>query len=167
MNRSGINNVNNSRQNSPVSAPILALDLGRKRVGVAVSDKLSISITRIKPIRRSNWKHLLSDVSALVRRFDAQTLVIGFPLSLDGTEGSAALEARHTAEKFGKSLEIPVYLQDERLTSAAALTRLQDEGYKEKEILALLDSESAAIILRDFLQGGQNRAPVLHLKESN
>ena len=149
--------MNDREQNNTISTPILALDLGQKRVGVAVSDKLSISITRVEPIHRSSWKHLLSAVTALVRRFDAQTLVIGFPLRLDGVEGSAALEVRRTAEKFARSLTIPVYLQDERLTSAAAETKLRDEGFKPNEIRSLVDSESAAIILRDFLQGGQDR----------
>ncbi len=154
--------MNNGEQNKAFSTPVLALDLGQKRIGVAVSDNLSISITRVEPIRRSSWKHLLSAVTALVRRFDAQTLVIGFPLKLDGVEGSAAHEVRHIAEKFARSLRIPVYLQDERLTSAEAESRLKDEGYKPDEIRALIDSESAAIILRDFLQEGQNRVLVFN-----
>lgn len=142
---------------NPINPPVLALDLGEKRVGTAVSDDLSVSITRLRSIRRSNWKDLLNEVRALVRRFDAKTMVIGFPLRLDGTEGEAALQVRHMAEKFARSVEIPVYLQDERLTSVAAEEHLREEGYGPKEIRALVDSESAAIILRDFIQGGQTR----------
>lgn len=145
---------------SPIELPVLALDLGEKRVGTALSDDLSVSITRLRHIPRSNWKDLLNEVKALVRRFDAKTLVIGFPLRLDGTEGNAALDVRLTAQKFARSLEIPVYLQDERLTSAAAEEHLREQGYKLREIRALVDSESAAIILRDFLQGGQARVLV-------
>lgn len=140
-----------------LTGPILALDLGQKRIGVAVSDELLISITRLNPLRRSSWKHLLADVCALILRFDAQTLVIGLPLRLNGSSGSAALNVRRMADKFALSLQIPVFLEDERLTSAEAEQYLRAEGHKPKEILALVDSESAAIILRDFIAGGQER----------
>ena len=138
-----------------LKGPILALDLGQKRIGVAVSDELLISITRLNPLRRSSWKQLLRDVCALILRFDAQTLVIGLPLRLDGTSGSAALNVRRMADKFTLSLQIPVFLEDERLTSAEAEQHLRAEGHKPKEISALVDSEAAAIILRDFIAGGQ------------
>lgn len=140
-----------------VAAPIIALDLGNKRVGVAVSDALSISVRRLKPIRRFNWKDFLREVSILTQRFDAQTLVIGLPLSLDGTPGTAATQIERTAKNFARSLKIPVFLQDERLTSLEAEANLKREGVAPKEILDLVDSESAAIILRDFLTGGQRR----------
>ena len=58
---------------------ILALDLGQKRVGVAICDELLISITRLSPILRTNWKHLLANVAQLVRQYDAKALVIGHP----------------------------------------------------------------------------------------
>jgi putative Holliday junction resolvase len=140
-----------------LSGPILALDLGQKRIGVAVSDELLISISRLNPLRRSSWKQLLRDVGALILRFEAQTLVIGLPLRLNGTSGSAALNVRRMADKFARSLEIPVFLEDERLTSAEAEQHLRAEGHKPKEISALVDSESAAIILGDFIAGGQER----------
>jgi putative Holliday junction resolvase len=138
-------------------APIVALDLGAKRVGVAVSDALSISITRLEALARTNWKQMLRDVTDLLRRFDAQTIVIGLPLKLDGSAGNAALEVRRIAEKFARSLPVPVYLQDERLSSVAAEEDLRNSGRRPLEIAALVDSEAAAIILRDFLQGGQER----------
>jgi putative Holliday junction resolvase len=138
-----------------LKGPILALDLGQKRIGVAVSDELLISITRLNPLRRSSWKQLLRDVCVLILRFDAQTLVIGLPLRLDGTSGSAALNVRRMADKFALSLQIPVFLEDERLTSVEAEQHLRAEGHEPKEISALVDSESAAIILRDFIAGGQ------------
>jgi putative holliday junction resolvase len=143
-----------------IAAPIMALDLGRKRVGVAVSDELRISVRRLDPLKRSNWKRFLSDVTTLTRRFDAQTLVIGLPLSLDGTSREAALETKLTARKFARSLSIPVFLQDERLTSVEAEDNLRSEGFSSKEIMDLVDSESAAIILRDFISGSQDRLQV-------
>lgn len=141
----------------PIRAPILALDLGSKRVGVAISDALSISINRLQVIPRTNWKQLLRDVENLARRFDAQTLVIGLPLKLNGSLGDTALVTRQTALKFARSLKLPVYLQDERLTSAEAEENLRAAGVRPEEIGSHVDSEAAALILRDFLASDQQR----------
>lgn len=150
----------------PIHAPVLALDLGSKRVGVAVSDALSISINRLDVIPRTNWKQLLRDVDNLARRFDAQTLVIGLPLKLNGSLGDAALVIRETALKFARSLKLPVYLQDERLTSAEAEENLRAAGLRAEEIEGRVDSEAAALILRDFLASDQQRILVSpHLSE--
>ncbi len=140
-----------------IAGPILSLDLGAKRVGAAVSDPTLIAVTRLGAIVRSNWKQLLLDVTDLIRRFDAKTLVIGFPVNLDGTEGEAATIARQVALKFARSLDLPVYLQDERLSSREAEERLRGAGYQSREVAANIDSESAVVILRDFLETGQRR----------
>ena len=141
-------------------APIVALDLGEKRVGVAVSDSLSIVITRLEALPRTNWKRMLRDVGDLVRRFDAQTVVIGLPLRLNGSTGDAALEVRTMALKFARSLSVPVYLQDERLSSVEAEENLRADGHKADRVSALVDSEAAAVILRDFLVSDQERVLV-------
>lgn len=130
---------------------ILALDLGEKRVGMAISDEMRISVRALPPIYRTNWKELLRAVAELVGRFDAKAVVIGLPLNLDGTEGDAAKEARRIAGNFGLSLKIPVYLQDERLTSREAEETLRAAGHSDSEVREQIDSQSAAIILRDFL----------------
>ena len=142
-----------------ISSPgtVLALDLGQKLVGAAVSDEMLITIKRLDPIKRSNWKQLLRDVSNLIQHFDAQALVIGLPLSLDGTTGSAATSTRHIATNFARSLQVPVYLQDERLTSLEAKESLLSQGFKSGEIPALIDGEAAAVILRDFLNSEEER----------
>ncbi len=142
---------------TPIRAPVLALDLGKKRVGAAVSDALSISINRLDVIPRTNWKQLLRDVENLARRFDAQTVVIGLPLKLNGSTGDAAVSARETALKFARSLKLPVYLQDERLTSSEAEENLRTAGVPADEIPRRVDSEAAALILRDFLASDQQR----------
>ena len=144
----------------PPSGPILGLDLGQKRVGVAVSDELRISITRLRPLPRTNWKQLLRDVAEAVRKLNARTLVIGLPLSLDGGEGSAAKIAHETAKKFARSLSIPVFLQDERLTSVAAAEQLRAAGHNPKEMRQLIESEAADIILADFIGSGEARTLV-------
>lgn len=143
-----------------VAGPVLALDLGEKLVGVAISDERLITINRLPPIKRSNWKNLLQNVQNLLERFDAKTIVVGLPISMDGTEGEAAKNVRRLAVNFAKSVEQPVYLQDERLTSRAATENLKAEGVKPEDIRALIDGEAAAMILRDFLVTDQQRIPV-------
>lgn len=149
-----------TNEKAEIGAPIVALDLGAKRVGIAVSDALSVSITRLDALSRTNWKQLLRDVENLVRRFDAQTLVIGLPLRLNGSSGDAALEVGSMARKFARSLKIPVYLQDERLSSVEAEQNLRAAGRKHHELSMLVDSEAAAVILRDFLVSDQERTLV-------
>ena len=140
-----------------LTAPILALDPGEKLVGTAVSDEKLITIKRLPPLKRSNWKKLLQDVLALIERFDARTIVIGLPLSLDGTEGEAAERVQRLAQNLARSVSLPVYLQDERLTSFEAMENLKAEGKRREEIPALIDGEAAALILRDFLRTDQHR----------
>lgn len=136
---------------------LLALDLGDKRVGVAVSDELQIAIRALPFIQRTSWKQLLIKVAQAVRDFDAQALVIGLPLHMDGSESLAAKEARRLGVNFAKSLPIPIFFQDERLTTQAAETNLREAGYKDAEIRRSVDSASAIIILRDFIAQHQNR----------
>ena len=140
-----------------IRPPVVALDLGEKRVGVAVSDTLMISITPLDALPRTNWKQLLRDVAELVRYYDAQTVVIGLPLKLNGSDGDASLEVRRLAQNFARSLEIPVYLQDERLTSVTAEQNLRQRGYQREQVAAQVDSEAAALILGDFLGSAQAR----------
>ncbi|MGI9065671.1 MAG: Holliday junction resolvase RuvX [Pyrinomonadaceae bacterium] len=145
------------KQKNVIRAPIVAIDLGEKRVGIAVSDALSISITRLDAIPRTNWKRLLRDVANLIQRFDAQTVVIGLPLRLNGSSGDSALEVRRVADNFARSLQVPVYLQDERLSSVEAEQNLRMEGHMPDQVSALVDSEAAAVILRDFLVDDQKK----------
>jgi putative Holliday junction resolvase len=79
---------------------------------------------------------------------------------MDGSEGDAAKNVRRVALNLAKSVQQPVYLQDERLTSRAAMENLIAEGVKPDEIPALIDGEAAAMILRDFLVTDQQRIRV-------
>jgi len=143
--------VHKTKDQSSAVGPILALDLGEKLVGAAISDARLVTTKRLPPLKRSNWKKLLQDVRHLVEGFDAQTIVVGLPLRLDGTEGDAAKNARRVARNLARSIAVPVYLQDERLTSFEATANLKAEGVRAEDIPALIDGEAAATILRDFL----------------
>ena len=138
-------------ENSQQPGRLLALDLGAKRVGVAVSDELRLTARPLPLLERRSWKDLLRQVLAIVETYDARGLVIGLPLNMDNTRGPAAAEAARLAENFRRSLNVPVYLQDERLTSAAAAETLKAGGAGPDEVNRLIDSESAVIILRDFI----------------
>jgi putative holliday junction resolvase len=140
-----------------LTGPILALDPGEKLVGAAVSDENLIAIKRLPPLKRSNWKRLLQDVLSLIERFDVKTIVIGLPLSLDGMRGEAAQKVQQLARNLARSVSLPVFLQDERLTSFEAMENLKAEGKRHAEIPALIDGEAAALILRDFLRTDQDR----------
>ena len=153
--------VQRSNNKSQVSGPILALDLGEKLVGTAISDERLITTKRLPPLKRSSWKKLLQEIRNLVERFDAQTIVVGLPLRMDGTEGDAAQNVRRLASNLARSIAQPVYLQDERLTSYAAMENLKAEGLKPEDIPALVDGEAAATILRDFLVTDQERMRVV------
>ena len=133
----------------PAQGRILALDPGTKRIGVAICDGDRVVTTPLPRIDRSSWKKLLSEIKQLLQQFDAKALVMGLPLESDGSESEMSSEAREMARKFAQSLEIPVFLQDERVTSYDAKGRLWDKGVADAK--DLVDSEAAALILSDFL----------------
>jgi len=87
-------------------------------------------------------------------------VVVGLPLRMDGTEGDAAKNVRRLAQNLARSVALPVYLQDERLTSLEAMANLKAEGLRPDEIPAFIDGEAAATILRDFLDTKQERVKV-------
>ena len=135
----------------PPAGRILALDPGTKRVGVAVCDELRITTRPLERITRESWKKLLTAVKNIVAELDAVALVIGLPLESDGTESPMSAEARDMARKFELSLSIPVFLQDERVTSYEAKSRLWGRGVDPRDAREMVDSEAASIILSDFL----------------
>ena len=137
--------------NVPAEGRILALDPGTKRIGVAICDELRITTRPIDVITLESWKKLLASVKTILAEFDAKALVIGLPLESDGEESVMSATARDMARKFYLSLDVPVYLQDERLTSYAAKSNLWGRGVTLRETRDLVDSEAASIILSDFL----------------
>jgi putative Holliday junction resolvase len=149
-------------EKKPPCAPgrrLLALDPGQKRVGLAVSDEEWLAVRPLKAIARTNWKELLRQVSEVAESFDAQALVLGLPLMMDGSEGPGAQEARRLARNFQLSLRIPVFLQDERLSSVEAESILRSEGHSEESLRESVDSRAATIILEDFIAGHREIKP--------
>ena len=137
--------------NVPADGRILAIDPGTRRCGIAICDELRVTTSPLPFIPRTSWKKLLSTVKQIVADYDAKALVIGLPLESDGSESEMSSEARRLARNFALSLEIPIFLQDERVTSYEAKSRLWEQGRSVKESRKLVDSEAASIILADFL----------------
>jgi len=135
----------------PATGRVLAIDPGTKRCGVAICDEMRVTTRPLPVIHRTSWKKLLSNIKEIVTEFDAAALVIGLPLESDGTESKMSVEARRMARNFSLSLDIPVFLQDERATSYEAKGNLWKQGRTLKQARGLVDSEAAAIILSDFL----------------
>ncbi len=136
---------------APSQGRLLALDLGTKRVGVAVSDVLQFTVRPVCVIERKNWKKLLKQIILILEEFDAVALVLGLPYNTDGSESEMSAEARRLARNFSLSLDIPVFLQDERVSSYDAKGYLWKLGLSKKEARQRIDSEAAAIILSDFI----------------
>ena len=135
----------------PATGRIVALDLGTKRIGVAVCDESQTLTRPVRTIARIGWKKLLLQIKDILTEFDAVALVIGLPYNFDGTESRMSAEARRLARNFSLSVTVPVFLQDERVTSYEAKSRLWEQGSSLKETKERVDSEAAAIILSDFL----------------
>jgi putative Holliday junction resolvase len=134
-----------------VEGRVLAIDIGSKRVGLAVSDESRLSVRTLQRLPRTPWKRLVASLAELCEKFDVRCIVLGLPLRLDGTEGEAALEARRVARNLELTLGLPLFLQDERLTSKAAEASLRAKGFGAADISGQVDSEAASIILSDFL----------------
>lgn len=96
---------------------MLAIDYGRRRLGLAVSDEGRMVARPIETVERVNRRADVARLRRIVREQSVAQLVVGLPLRLDGTEGDMAAEAREFAARMGKALRLPVALVDERLTS--------------------------------------------------
>jgi putative Holliday junction resolvase len=135
----------------PRTGRLVALDPGTKRVGVAVTDELQFAARPLFTLDRTGWKKLLLQIKDILAEFDAVGLIIGLPYNFDGSESEMSQEARRLARNFSLSLEIPVILQDERASSYEARGNLWKMGADQKKARRTVDSEAAAVILRDFL----------------
>src|ERR1044071_6981499 len=96
---------------------VLAVDFGSKRIGTAISDGLGISVRPVETIKRSSLERDISRLKFLVEDLEAEAVVVGLPLRMDGTAGDAAQSAMRFVERLKSKLDVAVFTQDERLTS--------------------------------------------------
>jgi putative holliday junction resolvase len=130
---------------------VLAIDFGTKRIGTAVSDALGISVRPVETIKRSSTTRDIARLKALVEELEAEAVVVGLPLRMDGGEGNAARDVKQFASSLQSQLNVEVFTHDERLTSYEAEQIMTERGLTRSERRAQSDTLAAMIILRDYL----------------
>jgi putative Holliday junction resolvase len=130
---------------------VLAIDLGAKRMGIAISDGLGITVRPVETIKRSGLKRDMDRLKFLVEDLEAEAVVVGVPLRMDGTVGSAAQTAMDFVAKLQIQLAISVFTQDERLTSYEAERWMIEQGLGRQARRARSDEFAAMLILEDYL----------------
>ena len=129
--------------------PILALDFGRARIGVAISDELQLLAHPLETILAN--ERATSRVVELVRERNVEHVVAGLPKRMNGQIGTAATEALEFVEKLRAVLPCPVVTWDERLTTVAAHRALRDAGKKTRHTRGYVDQVAAQMILQSYL----------------
>jgi putative Holliday junction resolvase len=130
----------------------LALDVGSKRIGVAVSDELGLIAQPVLTLeRRRNTREDLRSLARLCRRFDVAGIVVGNPLHLSGEQSPQAAKTQAFAAELGALARLPIHLWDERLTTREAHQMLYEAGHARKEHRRVVDQVAATLILQSFL----------------
>jgi putative pre-16S rRNA nuclease len=139
---------------------VLALDLGSKRIGVAVSDGSGTIATPLVVVTRSGDRALdHRRIAALVAEQEAERVVVGLPLSLDGRRGPAADAAQTEVELLAAALPVPVETFDERLTTVTAERVLVEAGLRAEARRKVVDKVAAAVILQAWLDRREENRP--------
>jgi putative Holliday junction resolvase len=130
----------------------LGIDLGSRRIGVALSDSAGSLATPYEVVQRSGDERRDHErLAALAEEAGARTIVVGLPLSLDGSEGPAAAAVREEAERLASVVPVPVVCVDERLTTVSAEQALRARGVRGPARRQVVDKVAAAVILQTWL----------------
>lgn len=136
---------------------VAALDLGRRLIGIAVSDDSETHVFPLGAIERRGGRADLLEIERCLHDYHIGRMIIGLPLNMDGTEGAPARSARAFAQRLGAELKVPVDLFDERLTSFEAEDRLKGAAIARKAKRAAIDAIAAAVILEGWFSARANR----------
>ena len=130
----------------------LGLDLGSRTLGVAVSDKTGLIATTYKTIRHNEeYDKLIDEVVSLVNELEINEIVLGFPKNMNNTVGEKGELSIEFKNKLEEKLDIPIHLQDERLTTKTATDTLIQGNVSRKDRKKVIDSVAASIILQTYL----------------
>jgi putative holliday junction resolvase len=130
----------------------LALDIGSKRIGVAVSDELGLTAQPVLTLnRRRSAREDLRSLARLARRYGVAGIVVGNPLHLSGEQSSRAARTQAFAAALGELSGLPIHLWDERLTTHEAHQILYEAGHARQEHRKIVDQVAATLILQSFL----------------
>lgn len=144
--------------NEDVPGRIMAVDYGRRRIGIAASDPLQIvSKPRCVVTAGSPPDRPTQELLDLIDELAPRMIIVGIPLNMDGTQGEMALEARKFAEQLGAAANIPIIERDERLSSVEAERTIHKLGLpkKKRRDRGLRDMLAAAILLEDYMRETQ------------
>ncbi len=126
---------------------ILGLDVGLKRIGVAVSDPLKITAQGLDTVERGD----IGSLEKVISQNDVVEIVVGLPLNMDGTEGERAKDAISFADMLKKKFSVPVKMWDERLSTASAERDMIKGDLSRKKRKSLSDKVAAQLILQNYL----------------
>ncbi len=135
----------------PSSGRILALDVGKRRIGIAVSDELGITAQGLNTLERVNNRADFAALARLAVEKNVVKILIGNPINMSGTEGRQAEWVRRFAEGVAARTGLPVELRDERLTTVQAERVLRESGISIEKRARAVDRLSAVILLQSYL----------------
>ena len=131
---------------------ILGLDVGSRRIGIAVSDPLGITAQGLDTLQRRNKRQDLAALERLVREYSVREIVVGLPLRMSGAAGTQSDKMQDFAEELRKRFHLPVHLWDERLTSAEANRLLRETELSIEKRAKAVDRMAAILILQGFME---------------
>jgi putative holliday junction resolvase len=137
---------------------VMALDVGGRRIGVALSDTTRVLASPLTTLRAEPRDRALSEIAALVQRHEVAEVVVGLPLTLSGEIGPQAHVIQLFVERLKGVLTAPIHMFDERLTTVAAERMMLDLGMRPEQRKARIDEVAASIILQDFLDSSRPRS---------
>jgi putative Holliday junction resolvase len=134
---------------------VLAVDWGWAKYGLAVSDDLGLTAQGLGTFPRRSESQMLDAILEQVGALNVEAIVVGLPRNMDGSDGPSAEAARAFAKALEDSLQLPVHLWDERLTTLAAERMLVGAGVRRRARRGLVDQVAATLILQGFLDRQQ------------
>jgi putative holliday junction resolvase len=137
---------------------IMGLDVGDRRVGVAVSDERGSTAQPILTLVRTNRRQDLRSLGRILRKHQCAEIVVGNPLYMSGDLSPQAVKAQAFADQLRQEFNVPVFLWDERLTTTEAHRLLHDAGRAGSEHKMLVDQVAAVLILQSFLDARANNS---------
>jgi len=139
---------------------VLALDVGKKRIGLALSDPLGITAQGLPTLQRTTIREDLAALADLVRAQEVKLLLVGHPLNMSGTEGRQAVYTREFADRLHARTNVEVRYWDERLTSVEAGRVLRSSGISIEKRAKAVDRLAAVLLLESFLDAERNVNPM-------
>lgn len=134
-----------------INGRVLALDLGKKRIGLALSDPLGITAQGLETLARSNIREDLAKLAALVTEHNVTLILMGNPLHMSGDESRQTQYTREFAERLKAATGLPVEFRDERLTTVEAERVLKQSGISIQKRAKAVDRLAAVILLESYL----------------